>query len=213
MCVRNVQSVSLDTIHNQSIDTLKTSINERAVFAKKNSNKEHKDSIRNSFKPDPIRAVWMGAIIPGYGQIYNRKYWKLPIVYGGLLGCAYAISWNGTKYSDYKMAYRDIIDNDPTTNYFMEIIPEGYTIASLGGVSQYTKTLQTRQNTYRRYRDLSIIVTTIFYALTLVDAYVDAQLYDFDISPDLSMYITPGILEYGDQDRLKAASLQLTINL
>lgn len=213
MCVRNVQSVSLDTIHNQPIDTLKTSINERAVFAKKNSNKEYKDSIRNSFKPDPIRAVWMGAIIPGYGQIYNRKYWKLPIVYGGLLGCAYAISWNGTKYSDYKMAYRDIIDNDPTTNYFMEIIPEGYTIASLGGVSQYTKTLQTRQNTYRRYRDLSIIVTTIFYALTLVDAYVDAQLYDFDISPDLSMYITPGILEYGDQDRLKAASLQLTINL
>lgn len=213
MCVRNVQSVSLDTIHNQPIDTLKTSINERAVFAKKNSNQEYKDSIRNSFKPDPIRAVWMGAIIPGYGQIYNRKYWKLPIVYGGLLGCAYAISWNGTKYSDYKMAYRDIIDNDPTTNYFMEIIPEGYTIASLGGVSQYTKTLQTRQNTYRRYRDLSIIVTTIFYALTLVDAYVDAQLYDFDISPDLSMYITPGILEYGDQDRLKAASLQLTINL
>lgn len=164
------------------------------------------------FKPDPMRAVWMGAIIPGYGQIYNRKYWKLPIVYGGFLGCAYAISWTGTRYVDYKTAYRDIIDNDPTSNSFMDILPEGYTLESLGGISQYSRTLQTRQNTFRRYRDLSIIISVVFYALTLVDAYVDAQLYDFDISPDLSMYITPGILEYGEQDRQKAASLQLTIN-
>ena len=155
----------------------------------------------------------MGAIIPGYGQIYNRKYWKLPIVYGGLLGCAYAISWNGTMYSDYKKAYRDIIDNDPTTNSFMDILPEGYTIESLGGMSQYTKTLQTKQNTYRRYRDLSIVITVALYAITLVDAYVDAQLFDFDISPDLTMHVTPALLEYGTQNQNRAFALQLTIDL
>ncbi|MBO8458748.1 MAG: hypothetical protein IAA73_00210 [Bacteroidetes bacterium] len=165
------------------------------------------------FKPNPIKAVWMGAIIPGYGQIYNRKYWKLPIVYGGFLGCAYAISWNGTMYSDYKKAYRDIIDNDPTTNSFMDILPEGYTIESLGGMSQYTKTLQTKQNTYRRYRDLSIVITVALYAITLVDAYVDAQLFDFDISPDLTMHVTPALLEYGTQNQNRAFALQLTIDL
>lgn len=155
----------------------------------------------------------MGAILPGYGQIYNRKYWKLPIVYGGFLGCAYAISWNGTMYADYKKAYRDIIDNDPNTNSFMDILPEGYTIESLGGIGQYTKTLQTKQNTYRRYRDLSIVITVALYAITLVDAYVDAQLFDFDISPDLTMHVTPSLLEYGTQNKNKAFALQLTIEL
>lgn len=177
---------------------------------------QQKDTVTTTvyrFKPDPIKAVWMGAIIPGYGQIYNRKYWKLPIVYGGFLGCAYAISWNGTMYSDYKKAYRDIIDNDPTTNSFMDILPEGYTIESLGGMSQYTKTLQTKQNTYRRYRDLSIVITVALYAITLVDAYVDAQLFDFDISPDLTMHVTPALLEYGTQSQNRAVALQLTIEL
>lgn len=215
LCVRNVnaQQYTSDSTHSQLVDSI-DDYKPSARHVSENSDiASHFDSIRTLFKPDPMKAVWMGAIIPGYGQIYNRKYWKLPIVYGGFLGCAYAIAWNGTRYSDYKTAYRDIIDKDPNTNYFMDILPEGYTLASLGGVSQYTRTLQTKQNTFRRYRDLSIIITAVFYGLTLVDAYVDAQLYDFDISPDLSMYITPSILEYGDQNRLKAPALQLTINL
>lgn len=200
----SVPSFIEDSVYHSKKDTVSMTYGKVEVI--------EKDTQLVAFKPDPMRAVWMGAIIPGYGQIYNRKYWKLPIVYGGFLGCAYAISWTGTRYVDYKIAYRDIIDKDPTTNSFMDILPEGYTLESLGGISQYSRTLQTRQNTFRRYRDLSIILTVVFYALTLVDAYVDAQLYDFDISPDLSMYITPGILEYGAQDRQKAASLQLTIN-
>ena len=149
--------------------------------------------LKQGWKPDPMKSVWLGAIVPGLGQIYNRKYWKLPIVYGGFLGCAYAISWNNGMYTDYKNAYRDIIDNDPNTNSFMDIFPEGYTIESLGGMSAYQNVLQTRMNTYRRYRDLSIFVTIGVYALTLIDAYVDAQLYDFDISPDLSLNVQPVI--------------------
>jgi len=156
------------------------------------------DSIKgNTFKPDPMKVVWMAAIIPGYGQILNRKYWKLPLVYGGFLGCVYAISWNTGKYQSYKTAYRDIIDSDPTTNTFLEIIPKGYTINSpgIGGIGTYTTTLKTKQDFYRRYRDLSIIATIGYYAITMVDAYVDAQLYDFDISPDLTMHLQPTLIE------------------
>lgn len=147
------------------------------------------------FKPDPRKVVWMGAIIPGYGQILNKKYWKLPIVYGGFLGCAYAITLNGSRYQSYQTAYRDIIDTDPTTNSFMEIIPKGYTIERYGGISGYTNILKSAQDNSRRYRDLSIIFTVAYYAITIVDAYVDAQLYDFDISPNLSMRIQPTLIK------------------
>lgn len=157
---------------------------------------------QNLWKPDPLRAVWMGAIIPGYGQIYNRSYWKLPIVYGAFMGCAYAITWTNGLYTDYKTAYRDIVTDpkydplDPTKSY-VAILPDGYSIeqttgkASMGGRARYTTTLQNGMNSYRRYRDISIVATVLVYALTLVDAYVDAQLYDFDISPDLSLNIEP----------------------
>ncbi len=147
------------------------------------------------FKPDPRKVVWFGAIIPGYGQILNKKYWKLPIVYGGFLGFAYAITWNASRYKSYQTAYRDIIDTDPTTNSFIEIIPKGYTIERYGGISGYTNTLKSAQDNYRRYRDLSVIFTVAYYAITIVDAYVDAQLYDFDISPNLSLRVQPTLIK------------------
>ncbi|MBP9017471.1 MAG: hypothetical protein KBG17_07020 [Paludibacteraceae bacterium] len=143
------------------------------------------------YKPNPSKIVWMGAVVPGWGQILNRKYWKLPIVYGGLLGCYYAYSWNASRYNSYHTAYLDIIDTDPTTNSFLDILPEGYTLESIGGTSRYSTILKTGQDQFRRQRDLSVIVSVAFYALTLVDAFVDAQLYGFDISPDLSLQIKP----------------------
>lgn len=161
------------------------------------------------FRPDPIKSVWMGAIIPGYGQILNKKYWKLPIVYGGFLGCAYAITWNSGMYNSYKTAYLDIhrynndenyrtiVDKNTSVVSFYQIIPKGYTISDFGSSADYENKLNSQQSFYRRYRDLSIIATIGFYALTLVDAYVDAQLYDFDISPDLSMHLQPTLLQNG----------------
>ncbi|MBP1663269.1 MAG: hypothetical protein H6Q19_409 [Bacteroidetes bacterium] len=146
------------------------------------------------FKPDPLKSIWMGAAIPGFGQIVNRKYWKLPIVYGGYLGFAYAISWNNNNYITYKNAYRDIIDKDPTTNSHIDILPRGYTIEMIGE-STYTNILKTRQSTFRQWRDLSIILSVGYYALVLLDAYVDAQLYDFDISPDLVLNVQPTRIE------------------
>ena len=103
-----------------------------------------KEIDRLFWKPDPMRSVWLGAIVPGLGQIYNRSYWKLPIVYGGLMGCAYAITWTTNEYNGYKNAYRDIyydirdnkVSNDPSKSY-IAILPEGYTIDRMGGISAY----------------------------------------------------------------------------
>ena len=165
-----------------------------------------------TFKPDPIKVVWMAAIIPGYGQILNRKYWKLPIIYGGFLGCAYALTWNSVMYQTYLTAYRDILTtNDPTANSYLQLIPTGRTINDFGGTSAFTALLKSKEEVYRRYRDLSIIATIGVYALTIVDAYVDAQLYDFDISPDLSMRIQPTLLK-NDMTRTSTIGMQCRLN-
>lgn len=158
------------------------------------------DSIRLYRKPDAMRAVWMGAIIPGYGQIYNRSYWKLPIVYGAFFGCAYAITWTNGQYTDYQAAYRDlytdihdgVVTEDPSKTY-IAILPEGYNLAAVGDAGKWVITLENRKNTFRRYRDLSIVASVLVYALSLIDAYVDAQLFDFDISDDLSVTLQPAI--------------------
>lgn len=166
-----------------------------------------------SWSPNPQKSIWLGVIIPGAGQIYNRSYWKLPIVYGAFVGCLYAVSWNGRMYSDYKQAYIDILIakdyNDPNAS-FIKLLPEGYTISSLGGVSNYTSILNNNQNKYRRNRDLGIIATIAVYALSLIDAFVDAQLYNFDISPDLTLDVEPQI-NYDIMNK-KSAELHFTIN-
>lgn len=158
------------------------------------------------FKPDPLRSVWLGAVIPGYGQIVNRKYWKLPIVYGSFLGCAYAISWNNSRYMSYKNAYRDISDSDPTTNYHLKILPRGYNIENFpGGISTYTARLKSAQDQFRQWRDLSIIISVGVYALSVLEAYVDAQLYDFDIKPDLVFNVAPARIDFNQHQNMRPA--------
>ena len=171
------------------------------------------DADTTAWKPDAMRAVWLGTIFPGAGQVYNRSYWKLPIVYTGFMGGIYAITLTNSKYSEYKEAYRDIatddvLSTDPTRSY-NAILPEGYTIATMGGKTTYTNTLKSNMNNYRRYRDLSIAATVLWYALSIIDAYVDAQLFDFDIAPDLSMNITPQ-LQY-DLLHNRSTELQVAI--
>jgi len=134
------------------------------------------------YKPDPKKAVWYSALCPGLGQLYNRRYWKLPFIGAGIVGLAYAIGWNSKYYDAYTNAYRDIADNDPkTTSYLKLVRSRNY------NVSQLTTVLKNRQETFRRSRDLSYIGAAGVYLLCILDAYVDAQLYDFDISPDLSI--------------------------
>ena len=148
------------------------------------------------FKPSSKKAVLYSAFFPGLGQIYNRKYWKLPLVYGGFIGCAYAISWNGNQYSGYKRAYIDFIDGDPATKSWEDYRygayrredPENW---SADMKRNFVNTLQSAKDFHRRNRDLSYIVTVGVYAIWIIDAYVDAQLFDFDISPDLSLQVVP----------------------
>ncbi len=166
------------------------------------------DSVVIPWKPDPQRAIWMALILPGYGQIYNQSYWKLPIVYGGFMGCIYAISWNNTMYNDYKQAYRDILTGKGTS--YMDMLPDGYTLEMMGGKANYTKVLKTRHDTYRRYRDYSIVATIAVYALSVIDAYVDAQLFDYDISTDLTMHVHPQL--YTDPFNRKSAELNFAID-
>ena len=149
------------------------------------------------FKPNPTKAVIYSAIFPGLGQIYNRKYWKLPIVYGGFLGFSYAISWNGRYYTDYSNGYKDIMDDDPATDSWKNFLPYGQNPETAD--QEWLKTvLKRRKDFYRRYRDLSIIGTVAMYALSMVDAYVDAQLFDFDMSQDLSFRVEPVIIKKTD---------------
>lgn len=149
-----------------------------------------------AFNPSAERAVWMSALFPGLGQLYNRRYWKLPIIVGGYLGLAYATSWNNTMLTDYSRAYRDIMDNDASTNSYMNFFPPTTQESDLDK-TWLTNLLKSRKDFYRRNRDLCIISMVGVYLLAMVDAYVDASLSHFDISPDLSIDITPHLLQDG----------------
>ena len=176
------------------------------------------DSIDTWFrKPDAAKAVWLGAIFPGAGQMYNKAYWKLPIVYGAFMGCGYAIQFNNNRYTNYKTAFIDLYNDiqagtvtEDASKSYIAVMPDGYDMTRVGGESQWLSTLQNQQNVYRRYRDYSILATVLVYALSLIDAYVDAQLFDYDISPDLSLNIEPQIY-YDLQQQQKSAELKLAI--
>ncbi len=146
----------------------------------------------NTWRPSPKRALWLALVLPGAGQIYNRKYWKLPIIYGGFVGCAYAMRWNNMMYRDYSQAYLDIMDDDPTTNSFNQFLHLGSQITD-ANKSRWQEIFRKRKDRYRRWRDMSFFVMVGVYALSVVDAYVDASLSEFDISPDLSLNITPAV--------------------
>ena len=152
-----------------------------------------KEMKRELWVPNPVRATWLALIIPGGGQIYNRKYWKLPIFYGGFAGCAYALTWNGKMYRDYFNAYRDAANGNWSSTNITDLIPPSY----MNQVSQdrLVDLLRRRKDTYRRYRDLSIFAFVAVYLLSVVDAYVDAELSNFDITPDLSMRVEPTVID------------------
>ena len=147
----------------------------------------------NDFVPDPSRATWIALAFPGAGQMYNRKFWKLPIVYGGFLGCAYALNWNNQMYSDYSQAYLDIMDDDEATASYMDFLPPRYNVAA--NEEYLKKVFKNRKDRYRRYRDLSIFSFIGVYLVSVVDAYVDAELSHFDISDDLSLHVTPSLID------------------
>lgn len=148
------------------------------------------------FNPDPNRAVWMAALFPGLGQVYNRRYWKLPIIVGGYLGLAYATNWNNGMLRDYSKAYGDLLDSDPETRSYMDLFAPGVKEENLDK-SWLQNVIRSRKNYFRRNRDLCIICMIGVYLLAMVDAYVDASLSHFDITPELTMDVAPALLQDG----------------
>lgn len=145
------------------------------------------------FNPSPTRAVWLSALCPGLGQIYNRRYWKLPIVIGGFMGLGYATNWNNNQYQDYAQGYQDLMDNDPSTKSYMDFFPPTVNEGDLDH-DWLVQTFKSRKDYARRNRDLCIIGLVGLYALCMLDAYVDASLTHFDVSPDLSIDWAPALI-------------------
>ena len=167
----------------------------------------------STWRPNPQRALWLALVLPGGGQIYNRKYWKLPIVYGGFLGCIYAMTWNNMMYKDYSQAYLDIMDDDPSTASYNKFLHLGRQVDSTNE-ERYKTIFKSRKDKFRRWRDLSFFVMVGVYALSVIDAYVDAELSQFDISKDLSLKVEPTFLNSGPSaSRLHASALGLNCSI
>ena len=161
---------------NLSVDSsqiLKPDQNDRAILV--DSPKKEQKEERHS----PTKAAWHAAVLPGWGQIYNKKYWKLPIVYGGLGGLGYWVYFNADQHRYYRQAFLAKTDEDPAT------------VDPLPFVSE-SSILQTKEY-YRRQLDASILFTLGFYCLQIVDAVVDAHLFNFDVSDDLTLQWRPVI--------------------
>lgn len=138
------------------------------------------DGVAN-FKYDkpvlPARATLYSALLPGLGQMYNGDYWKLPIIYGGLMSCGYFLQYNQMQYKRYKTMYNHATAKPSEYDGWMT-----------------AENIKWYRDTFRRYRDYSIIATVIVYALNVIDANVFAHFQDFDVSDDLSLRLEPGII-------------------
>ena len=133
------------------------------------------------------RATTLSMICPGAGQIYNKSYWRAPIVVGGFATTIYCIDWNNRGYQRFKKAYRLKADYDANPDLY----PDG-SLDEFGG--RYSASfLKNLRNSYRRNRDLCIILTAGLYVLQIIDAHVDAHLREYDISRDLNIKVEPTV--------------------
>jgi len=133
---------------------------------------------------DPRKAMFYSAILPGAGQVYNKKYWKVPLVYGGLLGLLAVVKF----YNDAEVKYKGelfYLLNHPGTNPTTQTYPGTYNTQT---------TLRRVVDQARRERDYFTILTGFMYILQLVDAHVDAHLKEFDLNPQLHVRVEPSVL-------------------
>ena len=147
----------------------------------------------------PMKAGIYSAVLPGMGQVYNEKVWKVPVIYAALGGAAYFIIDNGKEKKTYQEAIEIRFDDDPNT------------IDQFDGVFNDQDLIRIR-NTFRQRQDLSILVGGLFYALNIIDAVVDAHLFDFEVGDDLGLAIQPAF-QYDMASRHGISSLRLSLSL
>ncbi|MFC2097301.1 DUF5683 domain-containing protein [Bacteroidota bacterium] len=160
-----------------------TSVKPPSGFSQQDSTVNAKIDTTHSIK----KATIYSAILPGLGQAYNKKSWKIPIVYAGLGTIGYFIHFNNTEYKRYKTDLLAVTDDNPATIY------DGP--ASSSQLKQY-------MNSYRRDRDFTIILFAAFYVLNIIDAHVDSHFVNFDVSDDLSMRINPVLIPFNNYTTL-----------
>ena len=141
----------------------------------------------------PKRAGLYSAILPGAGQVYTKKYWKVPIIYAGLITSAYYIKENHSLYNLYKQTYINRWEGNRTDEF-----TNRYTDANLLTLTEH----------YRRNTEVSALLFTLTYVLNIVDASVSAHLFDYDISEDISLHIQPIYMA-----KENASGLSLSIKL
>ncbi|MBL7926481.1 MAG: hypothetical protein JNK61_06170 [Bacteroidia bacterium] len=131
------------------------------------------------FMHSPSKAALRSAILPGLGQAYNNKYWKIPVIYAGAATLGYFIYFNNNQYQRYKEAYIYRLDNDPST------------IDEFEQLGLQPEDIKAQKDYWRRNRDLCIIGMGALYTLNIIDAYVDAHLFYFNVAEKISMQVTP----------------------
>lgn len=147
----------------------------------------------------PKKAIYLALALPGAGQIYNKKYWKLPLVYGALAGSLSYTVYNHNRFKKFESALKDFQESTDEN-------PEKYL-----GLYDETKVGEIALE-YRNERDRGILITAGVYLLQVLDAYVDAHLFDFDISDDLSLNISPSF-NYSLPDQSFQSGLSLNFSL
>lgn len=162
-------------------DTIKTIVKPAPVKSKP----VFKSAERLELEKMPRRAAIRSAIIPGWGQLTNRRWWKVPLVYGGFVGIALVYDFNQTNYKIFltEAQNREYNTQNPTTP--KPVRPEYQTLTTTGII--------TIKDGYRRNRDLTILGGAAFYAITIIDAYVDAKFFRFDITDELALKVKPGL--------------------
>lgn len=200
---------SLARKNRQAAEELTAPVDTAQLALKTDSLQREISQPKKRFIPNSNRATWLAMVFPGAGQIYNRKYWKLPIVYGGFVGCAYALNWNNKMYKDYSQAYLDIMDDDPNTKSYEDFLPLNSSIS--GQEERFKEIFRKRKDIYRRQRDLSIFAFIGVYLLSVIDAYVDAELSDFDISKDIGLKVEPAVFNDGKSTSFNSVGLQCSL--
>jgi hypothetical protein len=155
----------------------------------------------------PKKASIYAALFPGLGQVYNGKYWKLPIIYGGYVGLIYVLGWNNKNYNDYFDAYRTVSKYQTVTqmsqadkDYLNDLfkIPYWDLNTNPSHFESFKTQLKSGKDYYRRNRDMSIIAIAALHVLSIIDASVDANLADFEINDNLSMRVEPMPFTFGN---------------
>jgi hypothetical protein len=142
------------------------------------------------YSHSPRTASFYSTILPGLGQAYNKKYWKIPIVYAGMITLAYFVNYNNNYYTKFKKAYIYKVDGDPNTNADFDYFGVNTSTISV----ENANILIDRMDFHRRFRDMSAIGLAGFYLLNIIDATVDAYLFDYDVDQNLSLNIRPAVL-------------------